>query len=133
MPILTIDLPAMYADHHVTEVRHLLLAMSGVEDVYASSCFQSAEIHYDSNIIDPAAIESQLEQAGYTEALEIPIEASVATYGDNGSINVLRHSAAYEKVETTVSFAHQPGFSGRPLWPCPGFGLIRNMDEDNNG
>lgn len=130
MPILTLDLPAMYGDHHVLEVRRLLMEMPGIEEIYASSCFQSVEISYDSNKLDVATIEEQLRQAGYTDELAIPTETGIAAYSNGGPAEALRHSAAYEKVETTVSFAHTPGFSGRPLWPCPGFGLIANEDGD---
>ena len=40
-------LPAMYADHHVVEVRRILLEMPGVQDVYASSAFQVADVTFD--------------------------------------------------------------------------------------
>ena len=39
---VTIDLPSMYGDHHVQEVRRLLFDLDGVEEVYASSAFQLA-------------------------------------------------------------------------------------------
>ena len=42
-----IAVPAMYGDHHVLEVRRILLAMPGVEDVYASSGFQTVQVTYD--------------------------------------------------------------------------------------
>jgi len=38
-----LELPAMYGDHHVTEVRHILLGLDGVKDVYASSGFRVVE------------------------------------------------------------------------------------------
>ena len=37
----------MYGDHHVVEVRRLLLEMPGVTDVYASSSFQVVEVAFD--------------------------------------------------------------------------------------
>ena len=40
MKTLSLELPAMYGDHHVIEVRRILLEIDGVKDVYASSSFQ---------------------------------------------------------------------------------------------
>ena len=42
MEVFNIDLPAMYGDHHVVEVRRILMDIPGVEDVYASSGFRAA-------------------------------------------------------------------------------------------
>ena len=42
-----ITVPAMYGDHHVLEVRRILLALPGVAEVNASSCFQVVEVSYD--------------------------------------------------------------------------------------
>jgi copper chaperone CopZ len=47
METKTFDAPALYADHHVTEVRRILLELEGVTDVYASSAFQTVEVTYD--------------------------------------------------------------------------------------
>ena len=44
MEVFTIELPAMYGDHHVVEVRRILLDITGVEAVYASRGFRAAEI-----------------------------------------------------------------------------------------
>ena len=35
MEVLTLELPAMYGDHHVVEVRRILLEIPGVDNVYA--------------------------------------------------------------------------------------------------
>ena len=47
MDKLTVDLPTMYGDHHVTEVREILLKLPGVDDVYASSAFQQVQVSFD--------------------------------------------------------------------------------------
>ncbi len=44
MKTISFDLPSLFGDHHVVEVRRLLLEIAGVEDVYASSAFQVVEI-----------------------------------------------------------------------------------------
>jgi len=37
MKTKVIELPALFGDHHVTEVRRILNEIQGVKDVYASS------------------------------------------------------------------------------------------------
>ena len=44
MEEVQIHVPAMYGDHHVLEVRRILLELPGVLDVYASSCFQTVQV-----------------------------------------------------------------------------------------
>lgn len=131
MEKLTLNLPTMYGDHHVTEVRRILLEINGIEDVYASSSFQVVEVSYDAGQVDAGKIKSKLEDAGYTEELPVPLEAGVAAYGresEDGDY-FFRHTAAYEQTNSTVSFAQHVGHSGRPLWPCPGMGVIERVME----
>jgi len=42
METLTLDLPSMYADHHVLRVRDALSALKGVKDVYATGEIEEA-------------------------------------------------------------------------------------------
>ena len=44
MDVTVIAVPTMYGDHHVVEVRRMLLQLAGVEDVNASSCFRTVEV-----------------------------------------------------------------------------------------
>jgi copper chaperone CopZ len=66
MEKLSLELPAMYGDHHVTEVRRILLELPGVEDVYASSGFQVVELIYDAGQLDADTIMARLEEARYS-------------------------------------------------------------------
>ena len=54
------DLPSMYGDHHVTEVRNLLMALPGVTDVYASSSFRIVEVQFDESALSPNEIEAKV-------------------------------------------------------------------------
>lgn len=135
MEKLTLNLPTMYGDHHVTEVRRILLETPGIEDVYASSSFQVVEVSYDAGQIDAGMIKGKLEDAGYFEDLSIPLETGVAAYGreSGDGQTFFRHTTAYEQTSSMVSFAQHVGQSGRPLWPCPGMGVIERvmeMEED---
>lgn len=66
MEKLNLDLPAMYADHHTLQVRQALLALEGVEEVYASSAWKQVLISFDPGKIKPTDIEKALAEAGYS-------------------------------------------------------------------
>lgn len=60
-----LHVPKMYADHHVQAVREALLPLDGVEEVLASSAFKRVVVGYDSDRLEPSAIEETLRTAGY--------------------------------------------------------------------
>lgn len=130
MTVLTLELPAMYGDHHVVEVRRLLLGLDGVEEVYASSGFRAAEITYNSKQVKKAEITAKLEEAGYLGELPIPKETDVPANEANGDGSFFRHTEAYAQTSHVVSFGQEVGVGGRALWPCPGMEPIRGMDEE---
>ena len=126
----TIELPSMYGDHHVIEVRRILLEIPGVEDVYASSGFQVVEIEYDPEKTEVAALKAKLEEAGYTQELPVAAETGEAAYkgsnGDKGEF--FRHTAVFEQTQEGVSFTQEVSYEGRPLWPCPGMGVVKQVE-----
>ncbi len=128
MEKLSLDLPAMYGDHHVTEVRRILTEIPGVEDVYASSSFRMVEITYDPAKVKDKDLRAKLDEAGYLGDLQVPTEPGAPAVGQNGQ-EYFRHTVAYETVGGVVSFGQAVSYSGRPLWPCPGMGPISTMDE----
>ena len=132
MKKLTVDVPAMYGDHHVLEVRRILLELPGVSQVNASSSFHVVEVEYDPEKSSQEEITARLEQAGYLGELLVPEESGVAVQGfkTNGDKSPLRHTAIYEQTRQSVSFAQKTPYSGRPLWPCPGIGVINTMGEE---
>ncbi|MBI5961139.1 MAG: heavy-metal-associated domain-containing protein [Chloroflexi bacterium] len=127
MKNLTLDLPAMYGDHHVVEVRRILLNMPGVKSVYASSCFQAVEITYDPAEMDEETLIRQLDEAGYLHALATPLESE--TPANIEPVTYFRHTAAYRQTGKVVGFAQNVPYLGRPLWPCPGMVPIQKIDE----
>ncbi len=124
------ELPAMYADHHVMEVRRILLELPGVKDVYASSAFQVAEVTYDPEAVSETAIADKLQEAGYLGELAIIAEAGKPATSKNGDGVYFRHTEVYEQTKETIGFAQNVSYVGRPLWPCPGIGIINTMEED---
>ncbi|NWG33996.1 MAG: heavy-metal-associated domain-containing protein [Chloroflexi bacterium] len=128
MQTKTFAAPALYGDHHVMEVRRILLGTEGVVDVYASSAFQVIEVTFDPKKIKAEQIEARLREAGYLDELPIPAEpaGAVRKVDDDGAF---RHTAVYETVKNTVAFAQRVNYQGRPLWPCPGMGVVKAEEQ----
>jgi copper chaperone CopZ len=125
------ELPALYGDHHVTEVRRVLLETPGVQDVYASSGFRVVEIQYDETKTNDLELQVKLDDAGYSGDLLTTIESEKAESSGESTGVYLRHTAAYSQTKLVVSFAQNIGKQGRPLWPCPGMGPVHFENEDN--
>jgi len=122
------DAPGLYGDHHVTEVRRILLELPGVKDVYASSAFQVIEVTFDPRKVTAEKISARLEEAGYMGELPTLTEPGVAVAKKEGE-GYFRKTAVYETVKQTVSFAQRVQYQGRPLWPCPGMDPIKTPEE----
>ena len=130
MKTITVELPAMFGDHHVTEVRRLIMEIPGVEDVYASSCFQVAEISFDESEASEDAIVAKLDEAGYIGELAVAVEKP-GTRGENGDDPpFFRHSTQFVQTKQTVNFTQRVSYEGRPLWPCPGMGPVTKTQEE---
>jgi len=122
------EAPALFGDHHVSEVQRILKELPGVEDIYASSAFQTIEVTFDETKTNADQIAACLEEAGYLREMPMLAETGVAAYGrENGNSN-FRHTTVYETVKKTVSFAQNVQHQTKPLWPCPGLGVVK-IDE----
>lgn len=131
MKTITIEVPAMYGDHHVSDVRRILLALPGVVDLYASSAFHLVEVQYDESKLTEENIHSALGEAGYLEKLPMPAETGVASHlRADQSQTYFRHTQVFEVMRDTVAFQQKVSYSGKPLWNCPGFGVIKSKMED---
>ncbi len=130
MKTISIEVPNLFGDHHVIEIRNLLSGIPGVVDVYASSCFQVVEVTYDPDIVNDLEISIKLDQAGYLSEWSLPVEPNTSTYNKEGMKPFFRHTSVFETVRQTVGFSQNVPYSGRPLWNCPGMGVIRNVMED---
>jgi hypothetical protein len=121
----TFNTPALFGDHHVTEVRRMLFSSPGVQDVYASSAFQIVQVEFDESVVTHEDLLRILENAGYLGQIPMMTETGEAEEGKS----VFRNTASYATVKKTVSFAQKAPYTGRPLWNCPGMGIIKKMDE----
>jgi copper chaperone CopZ len=126
----TYELPTMYADHHVVEVRRILLEMPGVNDVYASSAFQVAEVTFDSEAVSETEITEKLAAAGYLGEFTVIAEAGKPATSENGDGTFFRRTEVFEHTKETIGFSQEVSYVGRPLWPCPGIGTINTMEEE---
>jgi copper chaperone CopZ len=70
MEKLQLNVPDLWADHHVLKVRAILTAMPGVQDVVASSAFRMVALSYDPAVVGPGAIMGALDDAGYSVATD---------------------------------------------------------------
>jgi copper chaperone CopZ len=129
MEKLVLNLPAMYGDHHVIEVRRLLLGLPGVTNVFASSAFRSVEVSFDPAAGSADQIRAALEAAAYLGELPSQGEVAVAVSDINGGATSMRHTLVYEQTKLYTSFTQDIVAQGRPLWPCPGMGPVRGMDD----
>ncbi|MBU2609611.1 MAG: heavy-metal-associated domain-containing protein [Chloroflexi bacterium] len=123
------DVPAMYGDHHVSDVRRILLEIPGVKDVYASSAFHVVEVVFDENVTTDSSIQAKLDAAGYLGDFVFQAEAGKAV-GTDGGGTFMRHTAVYEQTRKVIGFSQQVAYRGRPLWPCPGMGPIKSIAEE---
>lgn len=131
MASLSLDLPAMFGDHHVMEVRRILLDFDGVNEVYASSAFRALEVDYNSKRVTKKELTEALEKAGYLRDFSIAMEPSIPANEDiEGAY--FRHTEAFEQTGNTVSFEQAVRVQRSPLWPCPGMGVIqpKNLEVD---
>ena len=124
----TIDLPGMYGDHHVTEVRRILLEMPGVAEVYASSCFHVAEVTFDPSRISSDAIITRLDKAGYLGELAVPHETGEADISSDERAIFSRHTIAFQQTGRVIGFTQNVAYTGRALWPCPGMEPMKSKE-----
>ena len=129
MEKLVLDVPALYGDHHVSEARRILLELPGVSDVYASSAFHTIEVTYDPSKVNADAIRASLSEAGYLDELPMPAESGVAVSAESAG-TFFRHTTTYEQTRQVVSFAQNVAYSGKPLWYCPGMGVIEKTEKE---
>ena len=84
MPTLTVNVPSMYADHHVLRVREALTQLDGVTCVTARAGAKQVIIEHEA----PATAESlqqALINAGYPPNQELPLAETLANTKDSST------------------------------------------------
>jgi len=117
MKTVMFSTPAMYGDHHVTEVRKQLLALPGVREIYASSAFRVVEVTFEENQVSQEVMQVKLSDLGCLSELPVVVESGVAEQrsSSNGAV---RQTISYVNMKKTVSFQQRVVNQGHPLRSC---------------
>jgi copper chaperone CopZ len=125
MEKLTLTIPTLFGDHHTIAVRTILEELDGVDEVYVSPAFRQVAISYDPKKVEAAVLEKTLAEQGYSP------DAPELAYAMSASEKVNRHSAAVAAAGDSLVFhENPPAYEGRPLWPCPGFEPLPDLEEE---
>lgn len=73
------------------------------------------------------AIELHKSQLRYQQQYPIKVIYDGVVVGEYISDLIVESRIIVDK--ETVSFAQRVDYSGRPLWPCPGMGAVKMVDE----
>lgn len=65
MEQLTVQLPGMWADHHVLAVRNALSSLAGIEQIEASAARKFVRLSYDPAVVGADKVLQALQSAGY--------------------------------------------------------------------
>ncbi len=118
---LSIPLPSLYGDHHVTELHTLLRALPGVTRVYASSAWQWLQVEYDPAHLTPEDIQHALLARGYAlDQAPLPPVSARSRRAPQTDLTVA--PGLVDRFAETV-----PAWSG-PNRPCPGFEIRQPGD-----
>jgi hypothetical protein len=118
--------PGLYADHHVTAARERLLAQPGVQAVYVSSAFFVVEVSFDETLTTPELLARQLEELGYLNEIPAQTETWVTPLRGGPAVS-FRRSATHKMLNKSISFQQRVPYSRRPVWNCPGVGVIQAL------
>jgi len=127
MKELHFDVPALYGDHHVLELRKILSNIDGIIEIYASSAFHMIEMTIDDSHVTLETIEDVLKQTGYLD--ELPIISEMAPVKHDGLGKIRRTTTTYDQTPKTISFNQAIHNRSTRAWSCPGMGMIQMRDE----
>lgn len=127
MASFSLELPMMYGDHHVQEVRRILFEIEGVKDVYASSSFHTVEINYNEKKTNQKKIKAVLDEAGYLGELAISLEPETPVTEREGE-KYFRHTTQSTQTRNIIGFEQNVSYRGRSKWPVPGMGVLDVAD-----
>jgi copper chaperone CopZ len=97
MEKITLTVPAMYADHHVSIVKRLLSPIKGVENVVTSAAFKTITVEFDKAKVTQDALVKALTDAGYA-----PGEEEVILRRPNGRFDPAWENLGVRDTETNL-------------------------------
>lgn len=77
MERVTLQVPSMYADHHVTAIKRTLGELAGVSGIEASAAFKLLEVSFDPDLVTSSAIREHLVEMGHRFEEEVPPQGPV--------------------------------------------------------
>jgi copper chaperone CopZ len=99
MTELILEMPTMFADHHVLKVRDALDELKGIDEIYASSAWKKIMISYKEKSIKPAEIKAALKKAGYPPGEgEMPVLVKTSA---------IKRDPNWEKLDSRVTESNQ--------------------------
>jgi copper chaperone CopZ len=103
MEQMTLTIPGLYADHHVTIVRQTLLQLNGVESVVASAAFKELVVDFDPDKITRDAIVDALTRAGYAPGVPPVVERSPNATADPAWDVLVQRAVTTNQVDLQMS------------------------------
>jgi hypothetical protein len=82
-------------------------------------------------VVSESEITEKLAGAGYLGEFSVVAEAGKPAVSTNGAETYFRHTEVFEQTKDTIGFTQEVSYVGRPLWPCPGMGVINRMEEEH--
>jgi copper chaperone CopZ len=98
MSKLTLNLPTMYADHHVLRVRSALVSLSGVTAVVASAARKQVTVDYDEAATSPQDIIRELAASGYSPDQNLPLSVLPKSTDDRSAWFTLIHRVTQTEI-----------------------------------
>jgi len=97
-----LQVPSMYADHHVTTVRKALSSLSGVQDVQASAAFREVTVKHTAEVTKKALVQA-LDEAGHQVGEESLVEQEPSCLGDPAWYQCAPRCIKTDKVDLEMS------------------------------
>ena len=82
MEKVVLQIPSMWADHHVLAVRTALAQVPGVAEIVASSMYGDVIVNFDPTVTNPQALTQALDQSGYPVGKELALPAHPSRIAD---------------------------------------------------
>ena len=123
------EIPVLYADHHVLEIKNILKEVEGIKDFFISSAFKIVKIDFDESAISEEELKTLLVKAGYHGDLGFENEEFSTEPGSKGHKKHYRKGVLYTQTGLTQGFKQNVTKTTRKEWPIPGMGVLDVGEE----
>ncbi len=98
------EVPSMYADHHVLRVREALCAVPGVAEVVAGAARRRVLVRFDEGVTSPEVLRETLRAHGYPPDQPVSLGAFTEPHKD-GSVwhTVIQRSTVTERMDREMA------------------------------